>query len=108
MISILLSTGHSDSSVSLRSGHRDLRSLQSYNNLLSEEGKRQHSDIFEMREPNARGEKPNKKVKSDDPSAAVLPAISSGDVQSSSATLGHIIGSVSGASVNVTINNFHC
>ena len=46
MISLLISSGHSDATVVLRSGHRDNNSLQSYHNLISRNGKQQLAAVF--------------------------------------------------------------
>lgn len=50
LASILFGAGHSDSSVVMRTGHRDPRSLKSYQNLRGIEGIKQQRDIFN--EPN--------------------------------------------------------
>ena len=40
-ISLLISSGHSDAAVVLRSGHRDNNNLQSYHNLIGHNGEQQ-------------------------------------------------------------------
>ena len=45
-ISLLISSGHSDAAVVLRSGHRDNNSLQSYHNLLGHSGEQQLAAVF--------------------------------------------------------------
>ena len=42
----LCECGHADSSVALRSGHRDMRLLKAYQNLRGQLGKRQQCEIF--------------------------------------------------------------
>lgn len=46
LATILYEAGHSDSSVSMRTGHRDPRSLESYQNLRGGEGLRQQRDLL--------------------------------------------------------------
>lgn len=46
MISLLISAGYSDCAVALRSGHRDLASLQSYHNLRGKNGENQLAAVF--------------------------------------------------------------
>ena len=45
-VTLLLKAGHADSSVAMRTGHRDVRSLNSYQNLAGSLGKRQQEDVF--------------------------------------------------------------
>ena len=46
MISLLISSGHSDAAVVLRTGHRDNSSLQSYHNLIGSNGEQQLRAAF--------------------------------------------------------------
>lgn len=46
---LLFESGHADSSVALRTGLRDPRSLKSYQNLRSRNGRRQQNEIFKRR-----------------------------------------------------------
>ena len=45
-VTLLPKAGHADSSVAMRTGHRDVRSLKSYQNLACSLGKRQQEDAF--------------------------------------------------------------
>lgn len=47
LATLLFQAGHADSSVSLRTGHRDPRSLKSYQNLRGVEGLRQQQDLLQ-------------------------------------------------------------
>ena len=49
LATILFGAGHSDSSVAMRTGHRDPRSLKSYQNLRGTKGREQQRDL--LREP---------------------------------------------------------
>ena len=45
-VTLPLKAGHADSSVAMRTGHRDVRSLKPYQNLAGSLGKRQQEDVF--------------------------------------------------------------
>ena len=45
-VTLLLKAGHADFSVAMRTKHRDVRSLKSYQNLAGSVGKRQQEDVF--------------------------------------------------------------
>ena len=46
MLSLLITCGHSDAAVVLRSGHRNNNSLQSYQNLMGRNGEAQLAAVF--------------------------------------------------------------
>lgn len=66
---LLVESEHCDSSISLRTGHRDLQCLKAYQNLSGDEGQKQQTDIFGSVD---RGIKSVREVPSAEPGDAVL------------------------------------
>lgn len=93
LASLLIQSGHSDTSVSKRTGHKDLRSLQHYQNLQGAEGQQQQVNILSG--SNAGPSNANTDGNQDAPAALVGVQLPAG---------ANAIGSVTGTNVTVNLN----
>jgi len=100
LATLLFENGHSDSSVALRTGHRDPRSLKSYQNLRGIEGMQQQRDVLGC----VGNQLSSKQVRLN-----TAPEMGAANAQNSAvnrpAPLSHV-GAVSGGTVNVTVNYY--
>lgn len=106
LATLLFQNGHSDSSVALRTGHRDPKSLKSYQNLQGTESLRQQRDLFGMKEPDTKRLKVVKCMESDGDyekeNVSRVQRIADGT--DGSRTPFSSIANVTGGTVNVTLN----